>query len=81
MAEEKQKETINHPNHYKGKKFEVIDIIEDYKLGFHLGNAIKYILRANRKSQDAREDIKKAIWYLERYNENYINNELWKENK
>ncbi len=56
---------VNHPPHYKGKKFESIDIIEDFDLGFHLGNAIKYILRAGKKG-DRVEDIRKAIWYLER---------------
>lgn len=59
------KEMVDHPSHYQGKRFEVIDIIEDYDLGFNLGNAIKYILRAGHK--DAYEqDLKKAIWYLER---------------
>lgn len=60
-----KKEMVNHPDHYQGNKFEVIDIIEDYDLGFHDGNAIKYILRAGKKGL-AVEDWKKAIWYLER---------------
>lgn len=58
-------DVVNHPPHYKGKKFESIDIIEDFDLGFHLGNAIKYILRAGKKENKV-EDLKKAIWYLER---------------
>lgn len=58
-------EMVNHPSHYQGKKFEVIDIIEDYDLGFNLGNALKYLLRCNKKWNKA-EDIKKAIWYLNR---------------
>ncbi len=53
------------PPHYKGKRFESIDIIEDFDLGFHLGNAIKYILRAGKKG-DKVLDLRKAIWYLER---------------
>ena len=56
---------VNHPPHYKGKRFESIDIIEDFDLGFNLGNAIKYILRADRKGNKA-QDLRKAIWYLER---------------
>jgi hypothetical protein len=56
---------VNQPAHYKGNKFECIDIIEDFHLGFHLGNAVKYILRAGKKG-DRIEDIRKAIWYLER---------------
>lgn len=51
--------------YYQGKKFECIDIIEDYDLGFCLGNALKYILRAGKKD-DRDEDIRKAIWYLQR---------------
>jgi len=58
-------EKINHPSHYQSSNFEVIDIIEDFHLGFCLGNAIKYILRAGKKG-DRRDDLKKAIWYLER---------------
>ena len=56
--------TVNHPDHYKGKKFEAIDIIDDYQLGFNLGNAVKYILRAGKKG-DTAEDLKKAKWYIE----------------
>lgn len=61
-------ETINHPSHYaEGRKYEPIDVIEDWELGFCLGNAVKYISRAGRKNPDAYiEDLKKAIWYIER---------------
>lgn len=58
---------INHPSHYKGNKLEVIDIIEDFGLGFNLGNAIKYILRAGKKShEEFKIDLSKAIWYINR---------------
>jgi len=60
-----KKETVNHPAHYNVGKFEVIDIIEDWDLGFHLGNAIKYIARAKHKDNEL-EDLKKARWYLNR---------------
>lgn len=56
---------VNHPPHYKGNTLESIDVIEDFGLGFHLGNAVKYILRAGKKG-DKVEDLKKAIWYLQR---------------
>lgn len=56
---------VNHPAHYQGKKFEVIDIIEDFELSFNLGNALKYILRAGKKGNTT-EDLKKAIWYIKR---------------
>lgn len=56
-------EKINHPEHCKGNKYEAIDIIDDYQLGFNLGNAVKYILRAGKKG-DTLEDLKKAKWYI-----------------
>lgn len=64
-SESDKSEMVDHPSHYQGKKFEVIDIIEDYDLGFNLGNALKYLLRCKKKWNKA-EDIKKAIWYLNR---------------
>ena len=63
---EKETDMINSPSHYNTGNFEVIAIIEDWNLGFHLGNAVKYIARAKHKSNEE-EDIKKAIWYLERH--------------
>lgn len=56
---------IIHPSHYNIGDIEVIDVIEDWSLGFHSGNAIKYIARAKHKG-NFKEDIRKAIWYLER---------------
>lgn len=60
--------SIDHPKHYNLGKIEVIDAIEDWRLGFHLGNAVKYIARAGYKGtpESYEEDIGKAIWYLER---------------
>ena len=56
------------PDHYKGdRKFEPIEVIEDWGLNYRLGNALKYIARNGRKpGEDAREGLRKAIWYLER---------------
>lgn len=59
-------EKINHPRHYNVGKIETISAIEDWGLGFHLGNAVKYIARAQHKGNE-KEDIEKAIWYLQRY--------------
>jgi hypothetical protein len=56
---------VDHPKHYNAGKYEVIDVIEDWKLGFHLGNVVKYIARAEHKA-DALEDMKWARWYLDR---------------
>lgn len=61
---------VNHPSHYAYGNIETMDFIEqvtkDYKpeLAFAIGNAIKYISRANRKN--GKEDLDKARWYLNR---------------
>ena len=64
-------EYVNHPDHYQGNSIEVIDVIEDFNLGFNLGNAIKYILRAGKKD-NRQQELKKAIWYLQRELKNRI---------
>lgn len=56
---------INHPSHYTYSKFETIEVIEAWKLGFCLGNVVKYISRAEHKGAVV-EDLKKARWYLDR---------------
>ena len=61
-----QPEMVSHPAHYNHGEYETIDVIEDWSLGFHCGNAIKYISRHKHKGSTVR-DIEKAIWYLERY--------------
>lgn len=57
--------TVDHPKHYNAGRIEVIDAIEDWKLGFHLGNVVKYVARAEHKGKPL-EDLKKAQWYLNR---------------
>lgn len=60
-------DNVNHPPHYNYGKFEVIEFIEDQQLGYHLGNALKYICRAGRKDESKFvEDLEKAIWYIRR---------------
>ena len=57
---------VNSPAHYaEGRQYEPIAVIEDWELGYRLGNALKYISRAGRK-QNTLEDLKKAAWYLSR---------------
>ena len=64
---EKVCDNVNHPSHYTSGQIEVIDFIEDKGLGFHLGNAVKYISRAGRKNPDKTiEDLQKAVWYINR---------------
>ena len=60
-------DNVNHPSHYTSGQIEVIDFIEDKELGFHLGNAVKYISRAGRKNPAKTvEDLRKATWYINR---------------
>ncbi len=59
---------VAHPSHYTDG-IEVIDYIESKGMaeGFCRGNAIKYISRAGKKDKTKEvEDLKKAVWYLER---------------
>lgn len=56
-------EEVEIPKHYRQGKIEVIDFILDQKLGYCLGNAIKYICRCNHKG-NKRTDLLKAIQYL-----------------
>lgn len=58
-------DNVNHPAHYQGNGMQAIDVIESFGLGFNLGCAVKYLLRAGRKG-DAKEDLRKALWYIER---------------
>jgi hypothetical protein len=63
------KDKVNHPAHYGGAEnpYEAIKVIEAWGLGFCLGNTVKYISRAGKKSKaPLLEDLKKAAWYLNR---------------
>lgn len=57
---------IDHPEYYKSGNHEAIDYIEAHNLNFNLGNVIKYVTRAGRKSADLVTDLEKAEWYLKR---------------
>ncbi len=71
MKTTKKHDPVNHPSHYTDGKIEVIDFIEDKKLGFHLGNSIKYIARAGKKDgTKIIQDLQKAAWYLNRHIDN-----------
>jgi len=56
---------VEHPRHYTFGGIEVIDAIEAWSLGFHLGNVVKYVARAAHKGSYL-EDLRKARWYLDR---------------
>lgn len=62
---EKDKEAVIHPSHYNGGKIEVIDAIEDWRMGFNDGNVIKYVAR-HRMKLTPQQDLEKAFWYLTR---------------
>ncbi len=58
---------VSHPAHYNSGKIEVIEAIEDWKLGFSRGNAVKYIARAGKKDPAKEiQDLEKAVWYIKR---------------
>lgn len=56
---------VNHPPHYTSHPsgVECIQITEH--MGFNLGNALKYIWRADLKGS-AIEDLEKAVFYINR---------------
>ena len=65
QATHEECDNVNHPRHYTFGKIEVIDTIEDWRLGFHEGNVIKYVARAAHKGNEL-EDLRKGAWYLNR---------------
>lgn len=70
-------ENVNHPQHYGGRDnvYEAIKIIRHHRLGFCLGNALKYIIRAGKKDESKYiEDLEKAVWYIQ-YKINELKNE------
>jgi hypothetical protein len=60
-----QHDAVNHPAHYTTGGIETIDFIEAKKLGYNLGNVVKYITRSGLKGNQL-EDLRKAQWYLSR---------------
>jgi hypothetical protein len=53
------------PRHYTQGEIQPITVIEDWRLNYHLGNALKYIARCEHKGNKV-QDLEKAIWYLQR---------------
>lgn len=61
-------EPVDHPAHYGGASsvYEAIKVIHAWRLGFNLGNCLKYISRAGKKDPaKTLEDLKKARFYLD----------------
>lgn len=64
LTSHRDADPVTSPSHYiDGRKYEPRLVIQDWKLGWELGNALKYIARAGRKDDEA-QDIRKAIEYL-----------------
>ena len=55
-------DTVNHPKHYTSHPSGIECIQITRHMGFNLGNATKYIWRADLKN--GIEDLEKAVWYL-----------------
>lgn len=56
---------ISNPEYYRSNGMEAIDMIEAFNLGYSLGNAVKYLIRAGKKGP-AVDDLRKARWYIDR---------------
>ena len=72
MTEVTEGDMVNHPQHYDTGKYECIDVMQeaigtDEVADFCLCNAFKYLYRCMHKNEDPKEDIKKAVWYLNRW--------------
>ena len=61
-----QDKAVSHPDHYTSHPsgVECIQITEH--MGFNLGNALKYIWRADLKHASPVQDLEKAMFYIAR---------------
>lgn len=58
-----ENDPVNHPKHYTNHPSGVECIEITRHMSFNLGNAMKYLWRADLKN--GTEDLKKAVWYLQ----------------
>lgn len=63
-------DNVNHPGHYETGKFECIEVMTEVfgvetVMNFCICNAFKYIYRYKRKNGS--EDIRKGLWYMNKY--------------
>ena len=63
-------DNVNHPGHYQAGQFECIDVMVEvfgieYVMDFCICNTFKYLYRTKHKN--GIEDIRKAVWYLNKY--------------
>ena len=59
-----ESDNVNHPKHYNSHPSGVEAITVCEHMGFNIGNAIKYLWRADHKN--GLEDLKKSVWYINR---------------
>lgn len=63
MPEAAPHDPVNHPKHYTSHPSGVECITITRHMNFNIGNAIKYLWRADEKGASL-EDLKKAAWYI-----------------
>ena len=67
MSDPASHDPVSRPAHYTFGSIEVLDAIEEWKLDYHRGNVVKYVVRAGRKEGASEvEDLRKARFYLDR---------------
>jgi hypothetical protein len=61
---------LDRPKYYggAGNTYEVFNVLEAWGLDkdFYLGNVMKYLARAGKKTSNKKEDLQKALVYLQR---------------
>jgi hypothetical protein len=62
---EPKSNNVDHPDHYNKHPsgIEAIDVCQH--MSFNLGNAVKYIWRADHKG-NGKQDLEKAMWYIKK---------------
>ena len=62
---------VKRNKHYHTTKINSLDVVDDWKLDFYLGNTVKYIQRSKLKGSEE-VDIQKAIDYLVLYQKKHF---------
>lgn len=71
---DKQFDDVERPSHYCYSRIQPLHVIEEWQLPFHVATALKYLARYRHKGQ-AVLDLRKAVFYLQRYIEVLENEE------
>lgn len=70
---------VNHPPHYREHPIFTIECHDLARmLSFDAGSAVKYLWRAGRKGETS-EDLRKALWYIDRARNPLRIEALWEE--